>query len=252
MALSATRSPLTVVPAGIAAVAWAVILGAVATGQGSLLHHDALIVAGPPLWQGALLLGLGWQVMVAAMMLPASRPAIHVLADARAPGIGPSRRFVGFLAGFAVAWAVAGGLAFAGDAVLHAVVSASPVVASHTFLIQASLLAVAGVYQFTPPKRRGLAACRHPAEPAQGHAGGFPAGAIRFGIDHAIDCLASSWALMLLVFAAGFASVAWMVALTIVMVYETTGRHGQRAASLVGIGLILLAVYVSASAVSLL
>ena len=250
MARPAARSPLTVVPAGIAAAAWAVILIAAATGQGSLLHHDALIVGGPPLWQGALLLGLGWELMVAAMMLPASRPAIHALESSAAVG-SPIGRFGGFLTGFSMAWAVAGGLAFAGDAALHAVVSASPVAASHTFLIQASLLAVAGIYQFTPLKRRGLIACRHPAISGRS-LGADTIAAVRYGIDHAIDCLASSWALMLLMFAAGFASVAWMVAVTVVMVYETTGRHGQRAASLVGIALILLAVYVSASAASVL
>ncbi|MGZ6271171.1 MAG: copper chaperone, partial [Candidatus Limnocylindrales bacterium] len=55
------------------------------------------------------------------------------------------------------------------------------------------------------------------------------------GLDHALACLGSSWALMLLMFAEGFASLWWMVALTGAMVYETTGRHGQRAAPAVGL-----------------
>src|SRR5262245_24384142 len=245
MAPSAVRSPLTAIPAGLAAAAWAVIVLAAATGRSSFLHHDALIVGGQPLWQGALLLGLGWQLMVAAMMLPASRPAIHVLGGAPGFERRPVGRIGGFLAGFAAVWALAGLLAFAGDALLHAVVRASPLVASHTFLIQATLLAVAGVYQFTPLKRRGLPACRPPLDRAAGRYRASMSSA-RFGIDHAIDCVASSWALMLLTFAAGFASLAWMAALTILMVYETVGRHGRRAASIAGIGLILLAVYVSA------
>jgi cytochrome b561 len=38
-----------------------------------------------------------------------------------------------------------------------------------------------------------------------------------------------------------------MIALTLVMVYETTGRHGQRAASAAGIALVLLALVVAIS-----
>ena len=36
---------------------------------------------------------------------------------------------------------------------------------------------------------------------------------------------------MLLMFAEGFASLGWVLALTVLMLYEATGRHGQRAAS---------------------
>jgi predicted metal-binding membrane protein len=47
---------------------------------------------------------------------------------------------------------------------------------------------------------------------------------------------------MLLMFAEGFASIVWMVALTALMIYEATGRHGQRAASIAGVALILAAL----------
>jgi predicted metal-binding membrane protein len=47
---------------------------------------------------------------------------------------------------------------------------------------------------------------------------------------------------MLLMFAEGFASIGWMVLLAAVMVYETTGRQGQRAASVAGVVLILAAL----------
>jgi predicted metal-binding membrane protein len=46
---------------------------------------------------------------------------------------------------------------------------------------------------------------------------------------------------MLLMFAAGFANLGWMAALAALMVYETTGRHGQRAASAAGASLLALA-----------
>ena len=99
-------------------------------------------------------------------------------------------------------------------------------------------MALAGVYQFVPLKRQSLTACRHPA-------GQLPTtapprrGSFRLGFDHGVACLGSSSALMLLMFAEGFANLWWMVALTVVMVYEMTGRDGQRAAAVVG-GLLLL------------
>jgi Predicted metal-binding integral membrane protein (DUF2182). len=51
---------------------------------------------------------------------------------------------------------------------------------------------------------------------------------------------------MLVMFAAGFASVWSMAALTVLMVYETRGRHGQRAATAAGI-VLLLAVLTTVS-----
>ena len=52
----------------------------------------------------------------------------------------------------------------------------------------------------------------------------------------------SSWALMLLMFAAGLANLVWMVVLAIAMAYETTGSHGRRLALAFGVGLLWLAL----------
>jgi predicted metal-binding membrane protein len=55
---------------------------------------------------------------------------------------------------------------------------------------------------------------------------------------------------MLLMFAAGFANLAWMAILAIVMAYEALGRHGARFGLAVGCGLLVLAL-VAASGVVL-
>jgi predicted metal-binding membrane protein len=44
---------------------------------------------------------------------------------------------------------------------------------------------------------------------------------------------------MLVMFAAGFASLWTMAALTVLMLYEATGRHGPRAATAAGIILLM-------------
>ena len=46
---------------------------------------------------------------------------------------------------------------------------------------------------------------------------------------------------MLVMFTAGVAVLWWMAALTAVMVYEKTGRHGPLLSPAVGVGLLLLA-----------
>jgi predicted metal-binding membrane protein len=223
-----------------AGCAWVIVVLAQLTGNAGALHHHALIEGGPPLWVAIPLFLIAWFVMVMAMMLPASLPAVRVVARTSAAAGRGGFAMVVFLAGYAAVWTVFGLAAFLGDVVLHHIVDATPWLGRQPLLIETSVLIVAGTYQFTPLKRRGLGACRHPADAS--HALGLRVpGAVRFGYRHAVDCVASSWALMLLMFAAGFANLWWMVALAAVMAYEAIGRQGQRVAPLVGILLLGLA-----------
>lgn len=227
------------VTAAIAA-AWVVAVGAQLTGEAALLHHHTLIEGGAPLWIAVALFLVGWQVMIAAMMLPASLPSMGAFSSA----VHRARRrhaLAEFLSAYALAWSIFGLLAFMGDDVLHHIVDATPWLADRPWLIEASILALAGAYQFSPLKRRGLAACRHPAALAQSSEV-VDRGSFHLGLGHGLACLGSSWALMLLMFAEGFANLAWMAALTAVMVYEATGRHAPRAVQAVGVGLLFAAV----------
>jgi predicted metal-binding membrane protein len=223
--------------------AWLTILAAAATGTAAVLHHHALIEGGPPLPIAIPLFMAGWLVMVVAMMLPASLPTIRMVGSAVATLPRPHQATLAFLGAFGFGWMAFGLLAFLGDMVLHHVVDTTPWLAARPWLIEAGVLALAGGYQFAPLKRRSLAACRHPAAPATSP--GFLAdGAARAGLRHGLECLGASWALMLLMFAEGFGNVWWMAALTGVMVYETTGRHGERVSVAVGIILLLAALTV--------
>ncbi len=180
------------------------------------------------------------------MMLPASLPTIRLVEAAARRLTRPRRARAAFLASFALVWTAFGLMAFLGDVGLHRVVDATPWLAARPWLIEAAILALAGGYQLVPLKRRSLAACRQPAEHAA-TALLVEAGAGRLGLRHGLVCLGSSWALMLLMFAQGFANLGWMAALTAVMVYETTGRHGRRVGSAVGMALIVVALAVLAA-----
>jgi predicted metal-binding membrane protein len=235
-AMPAATTPTTgrmgVVLVAIAA-AWLAAIVAQWSGEAVLLHHHTLIEHGPPPWIAVGLFLVGWQVMLAAMMLPASLPTIRVVDAA----IGHRATF---RLAFAATWSVFGLFAFGGDFILHHVVDATPWLAARPWLIEAGVLGMAGFYQLSPFKRRSLAACRHPVDllATQTHR----SRAFDLGVAHAVDCLGSSWALMLLMFAEGFANLWWMAALTGVMVYETTSPHGQRAALAVGVVLLALSV----------
>jgi predicted metal-binding membrane protein len=209
----------------IVGLAWAVIAVADATGVAGALHHHTLIEGGiaPPL--AIALFAIGWFVMVAAMMVPASSLAIARHSAVR-----------GFLASYLAAWTIFGLVCFVGDAAIHGLVDTTPWLAANAWLIPALSLAGAGLYQFVPAKRRFIEACR---TSTAGHA---DHGAIRAGAAHALDCIGASGPLMLLMFAAGFASLAWMVTLALLMSYEVRGHHSTAAIRASGAVLIWLAV----------
>ncbi len=237
------RDPRSLAVPGLIAGAWATLLVADASGAASALHHHALIEGGPPLALALPSFLVGWVVMVAAMMLPASLPTIRVVEAATSSFTRPRRARAAFLASFALVWTAFGLAAFLGDVVLHRVVDATPSLAARPWLIEAGILALAGAYQLVPLKQRSLAACRHPAEP-EARASLDLGGAGRLGLSHGLACLGSSWALMLLMFGQGFASLGWMVALTALMAYEAIGRYGRSVASAAGVALIVAAIAV--------
>jgi predicted metal-binding membrane protein len=222
--------------------AWLVLLILQATGAAPALHHHALIEDGPSLWLAIPIFLAGWLVMVVAMMVPASLPTVRILGSraAAVPGRAPFKDMP-FLGSFVAVWLAFGLVAFLGDVALHHLVDTTPGLADRPWLIEASILAIAGSYQFSATKRRSLAACRHPGDPAGPtlRAGTSAAGS---GLRHGAVCLAGSWALMLLMFGQGFSSLSWMLGLTGLMAYETMGRHGDLARVVAGGALLFAAL----------
>ena len=231
-------------------------LGAVllqVTGHAAALHHHALIEGEdgqppPALWLAIPAFLLAWQLMIAAMMLPGSLRAVRVVGASRLVGR-PVTALAGFLGAYSLAWTAFGLVAFVGDIGLHHLVDAWPWLAERPWLIQAASLALAGAYQLAPVRRRALKACRHPRPGATANLAGDARVGFGIGVAHARDCVVASWALMLLMFAAGFANLAWMAILAVVMAYEALGRHGARFGTLVGLGLLALALVASSGVV---
>ena len=226
------------------ACAWLIVVGAAVTGTNDLLHHHSLIEGGPPLVVALPLFLVGWLVMVTAMMLPVSLPAVVGRSGEEAALIGGPRARAGFLGGYALIWAGFGVATFAGDVVVHRVVDTTPWLAAHAWIIDAGLLVLAGAYQFAPAKRRSLALCRHPGDDGLSMSMAPADRWLGRGVRHGLACVASSWALMLVMFASGFAALIPMIALTVVMLWETWGRDASRAATVAGAMLLIAALTV--------
>lgn len=225
--------------------AWLQLVILQVSGAAPALHHHALIEGGPSLWLAIPMFLGGWFVMVVAMMVPASLPTVRALGSAAAAGPGRAPfNVVPFLGSFVAVWLAFGLAAFLGDVALHQLVDATPWLADRPWLIEASILAIAGGYQFSSTKRRSLAACRHPGDPAgpRLRSGAGSASSASSGLRHGAVCLAGSWALMLLMFAQGFSSLPWMLGLTGLMAYETMGRHGDLARVVAGGALLFAAL----------
>jgi predicted metal-binding membrane protein len=224
--------------AGIAA-AWAAAIAAQVAGVAALAHHDSLLVGdGPPLAAAALIAVLAWQVMIAAMMLPSSLPLVRLYSRAteRVPRRGRSR--AAFIGGYALMWSAFGLAAFGADAGLHAAVNSSSWLEQHDWWIGGSVLALAGAFQFTSLKDACLDKCRHPAQFMMRYYERGPGGGFRLGARHGLFCVGCCWALMLVMFAAGVASLIWMALLTAVMIHEKTRPTGARAVPVTGVALL--------------
>ncbi|MFN2646130.1 MAG: DUF2182 domain-containing protein [Burkholderiales bacterium] len=181
-----------------------------------------------------------WVLMILAMMLPTTLPVLRVFSRMIA-GRGNSRTLYALLiAGYVVAWLGFGLIAHALDWMLHAVARETPWSISHGWVIGAAVIGGAGLFQFSALKYRCLEKCRTPygfvvsrwrgREPARD--------AWRIGFDHGLFCVGCCWALMLLMFVVGTASLGWMLALAAVMAVEKNVRGGSRLSAPLGAGLI--------------
>jgi predicted metal-binding membrane protein len=87
-----------------------------------------------------------------------------------------------------------------------------------------------------------LKACRHPGSYLMRHYRRGALSGLRLGFGHALYCLGCCWALMLVMFAAGVAHLAWMGVLATIMFVEKATPAGNRIVAPVGAALGVLAV----------
>jgi predicted metal-binding membrane protein len=196
-----------------------------------------------PEWSAgyAVIIFLMWAVMMMAMMLPSSAPAILLTAALMAQREG--NRLFGpaglFALGYLVVWfgfsLVATILQFGLDRA--GLLSAD--MASASTKLAAVLLIVAGIYQWTPWKQACLVRCRSPAEQLTRFWRQGTSGPLRAGAMHGMFCLGCCWLLMVLLFVGGLMNLLWIAGLALLVLIEKLLPVGPRVSRLTGIVLIV-------------
>ena len=180
---------------------------------------------------------LMWTVMMAAMMLPSVLPVILILIR-----FGGSAHAAGFIAGYLVAW---GGFSVAATLAHWALLKAAlvtPMMESASVPLSASMLAVAGLFQFTPLKHACLVRCRSPWGAVLN-----PSSATRAtceGLRHGAFCVGCCWVLMALLFVAGVMNLLWIAVIAAYVIAEKWAPGAEWFSRAVGALLCLAAVVV--------
>jgi predicted metal-binding membrane protein len=185
-----------------------------------------------------------WVVMMAAMMLPSAAPLVLLYRGAGADG--RAANTVPLVAGYLLVWAVFGAGVYAAQQALAAAVNSSPALADARPYAVAGILAIAGVYQFTPLKQACLRQCRSPLDFLM-HRWRGPGtfDALRLGAEHGAYCVGCCWGLMAVLVIAGAMSLLWVVLIALIVFVEKLMPFGERSAQLTGAGLGLLAAFVA-------
>ena len=182
----------------------------------------------------------GWLLMLAAMMLPTTLPLLtrfHIVVSAR----NNAAKLVALLiVGYLTAWIGFGIAAHLLDLVLHVALRQVEWLRLHSWLPGASVLLIAGLFQFTAPKYRCLDRCRTPTGFIVRHWHGLrpQMDAFYLGLSHGLFCVGCCWAIMLLMFAVSMGNVGWMLVLGAVMALEKNAAWGEKIAQPVGFALL--------------
>ena len=193
--------------------------------------------------------------MMGAMMLPSAAPMILTFAAVQARrgrnDTGPTWIFI---AAYILVWSYSGLVVYV---LLHA---GKDLVYDFGWfqngawarLALGVTLTLAGLYQFTPLKRLCLHRCRSPLAFLKEHWRDGSADAAEMGLWHGLYCLGCCWALFgVMLAAAGMMSIAWMLAMTLVVFAEKVLPHSRRISATVALGLIALGLLVGTGVVQL-
>jgi len=190
----------------------------------------------------------GWILMLAAMMLPTTLPLLEIYRRLIRRRSDRHLLLSLVIAGYLIAWSGFGVAAHGADLVLYAIVIESPWLNFNGWAIGATVLAIAGAFQFSQFKYACLDKCRMPLGFVMEHWRGQHVlrQAFRLGFKHGLFCVGCCWALMLLMFVVGTGSVGWMMILGALMAVEKNLPWGRQIGRPLGVLLLGLAITVVA------
>jgi len=180
-------------------------------------------------------------VMMVGMMAGSAAPMLLFFAGAQAKrqASGGWLRVVLFGLGYLAIWAGFSAIATFCQWALQRASLLSGTMAASKPGVAAAIMAIAGVYQLTPFKGACLSHCRSPLGFLMTHWREGATGAFRMGAAHGLFCLGCCWALMIVLFAVGVMNLAWVAALTVLVLIEKLTPAGLLLSRISGFAMIV-------------
>jgi len=224
MPATRTRNWLLPIMAGLIGMAWLALFLWEQSPYGRYLDHGRwtdlglaasicrALPGGAVVLPGLLYAG-GWLLMSAAMMLPTALPLLQRF-DRLTAARGDRGGLIALvIIGYLLVWLGFGVAAHLLDAALHATAQRSAWLTFNAWVLGASVLAIAGLFQFSRLKYHCLDKCRTPLSFIIQHWHGTTPqrDAFLLGLHHGVFCVGCCWAIMLLMFLVGTGNVGWML-----------------------------------------
>jgi len=179
-----------------------------------------------------------WAIMMVAMMTPSATPTILIFAGLnrrRNPNENTGNKSLSFLAGYLIVWFSFCAIATLMQWGFHSVGLISPELISVTPVIGASILILAGIYQFTPLKYACLSNCHTPVSFLATEWRDGTSGALIMGLRHGLYCLGCCWTLMLLLFVTGVMNLLWVALIAGYVLVEKVTPAGRKISHAIGL-----------------
>lgn len=237
--------------AALVALAWVALWAWTRSPYGRYLEHADWTASGPAavlcraVPAGSVVVPLvlyaaAWILMTAAMMLPTALPLFNVFDRLTAGRADHVRLLAWLVSGYMTVWGAFGLLAHGLHGAMLSLVASLPGLSWHAWLVGATVMALAGAFQFSRLKYQCLEKCRSPLSFVVAHWNGHAQAwhAFALGAQHGLFCVGCCWALMLLMFAFGTGSLGWMLVLAAVMAIEKNVPWGRRLSAPLGVALL--------------
>jgi predicted metal-binding membrane protein len=191
-----------------------------------------------------------WVTMMAAMMFPAATPMVLLFNKVSSERARRGQGFVPtwfFVLSYLAVWTVYGLAAYGlyrlaahygGD--FFAWDRGGPYVAG-------AAIGLAGIYELTPLKSVCLRHCRSPLHFVLGGWRDGWRGALRMGVEHGGYCVGCCWGLMVVLFALGIMSLAWMAVVAVLIFAQKVLPRGEVLTRVFAVGFVAVGIWIAAA-----
>jgi predicted metal-binding membrane protein len=172
-----------------------------------------------------------WVVMMIGMMTPSVAPMILVYAQIGRRKPSERRALLAsawFTLGYLLSWTAFSLAATSAQWVLERTALLTPMMQNTSNILGATVLIIAGVYQWTPLKDTCLSYCQTPVGFILRY--GFrpdATGALALGFRHGLYCVGCCWGVMALLFVAGVMNLFWIAVLATLILVEKAVPFGR-------------------------